>query len=800
MQIPLDFYRILGVPHRATLEQLQQAFDDRLQQLPRQEYSSAAIAARKQILEDAFVMLADPQKRQDYDVKLIAQDAVATSESFSGLDTDTSEKKLAGVLLLLQEVGAYAQILGIGAAYFERPIDLTKPPAGTSTPEDDVILAMALAHLELGREQWQQSEFEPAGVSLQAGLDLLEREQRFPGIQEDIRGDLFKLRPYRILEALDDEAPEQRQKGLTLLQAMLNDRDGIDGNQDDQSGLIVNDFLRFVQQLREYLTVEEQQTLFELEAARPSAVASYLAVYALIARGVSENTPSLIQRAKALLTQLKDRQDVAIEVGMCWLLLGQPGAAHQNVLLSQDQESLAFMQQYSNGAPDLIPGLYLYTENWLQQEVYPYFRDLLGHKVSLQDYFNNPEVQSILSQIELEPLKPTRSESNYTGEWLAETQLGQKRGTTVAPAAFPLAASSAADLKGTEPVASESQGADFWSTVLALDTSESPAKGSPSSASADTPLTSARETARSRRNPATVSQPEQNQALRQRVRRGHSPQSASGTSPGVTARAASGVPRKRLRKWVPWAIAFLLGTGVVAGALALGRLFNPRPDEAVADNPTAAPLAQPENSTTVRPSGTIAGTATGTTAGAANSPSPAGAQTAASSSGTSAPSASPSPTATTAPAQGAGSPASSGTGTQAKSQTAAAGPLSQSDAKQLIQTWQDIKAEAMGEGHRIDRLKEVLAEPILAQWQYSVDQDKQNQRYWKYTLDQLSIVSATPQGTDQSLIKADVKETGEYFERGKLVKDRSYTDSYRVQYSSLRKGQQWMIRDIQVLR
>jgi curved DNA-binding protein CbpA len=282
VQILLDFYRILGVPHRATLEQLQQAFDDRLQQLPRQEYSNAAIAARKQILEEAFVMLADPQKRQAYDEKISAQDEPFMEGAALGLDTP--DKKLAGVLLVLQEIGAYPQILEIGKAFLERPIDLAKLPQSASALEDDVLLAMALANLELGREQWQQSQFEAAGASLQTGLDLLEREQRFPSVQAEIRGDLFKLRPYRILEALDDEEPEQRQKGLVLLQAMLDDRDGIDGNQDDQSGLSVNDFLRFVQQLREYLTVEEQQTLFEREAARPSAVASYLAVYSLIIR------------------------------------------------------------------------------------------------------------------------------------------------------------------------------------------------------------------------------------------------------------------------------------------------------------------------------------------------------------------------------------------------------------------------------------------------------------------------------------------------------------------------------------
>ena len=781
MQIPLDFYRILGVPHRATLEQLQQAFDDRLQQLPRQEYSSVAIAARKQILEDAFVMLADPQKRQDYDLKLIAQDASATAETFSGLLTDTSDKKLAGVLVLLQEIGAYAQILGIGTAYFEQPVDLTKLPVGTNNSEDDVVLAMALAHLELGREQWQQSQFEPAGASLQSGLDLLEREQRFPGIQAEIRGDLFKLRPYRILEALDDEAPEQRQKGLALLQAMLNDRDGIDGNQDDQSGLSVNDFLRFVQQLREYLTVEEQQTLFEQEAARPSAVASYLAVYALIARGVSENTPSLIQRAKTLLTQLKDRQDVAIEVGMCWLLLGQPGAAHQSVLLSQDQESLAFMQQYSSGAPDLIPGLYLYTENWLQQEVYPYFRDLLGCKVSLQDYFNNPEIQSILSKIELEPLKSVRAELSRHSD---SALLAQPRLEFAAPAASQTAVSSAADLKGTKPMESDSRGGDFWSMALESDSFERSSEHS-LTASVEPTGTNVRDTVSpKRRNASTLPPPEPTQALRQRVRRGRSPQDASESLSGIPSKVSSRAPKKRLRKWVPWAIAFLLGTGVVAGALALGRLFNPGSSPVVnvgSSTPAASP--QPERSATILPNSAV-------------SPSSASSQPP-TSSGTATPSSSPTPNpvASTALGKGTGPVVSSSSG-----QIAAAGPLMQSDAKQLVQTWQNIKAEAMGETHRTDRLKQILTEPILAQWQYSVNDVKQNKGYWKYTLSQLEIASATPQGTDQSLIKADVKESAEYFEQGKLLKDRSYTDSYRVQYSALRKGQQWMIRDMQVIR
>lgn len=775
MQIPLDFYRILGVPHRATLEQLQQAFDDRLQQLPRQEYSNAAIAARKQILEEAFVMLADPQKRQAYDEKISAQDGLLTEGA--GLELDMPDKKLAGVLLVLQEMGAYPQILEIGNAYLERPIDLAKLPQSASALEEDVVLAMALANLELGREQWQQSQFEVAGASLQTGLTLLEREQRFPSVQAEIRGDLFKLRPYRILEALDDEESEQRQKGLVLLQAMLDDRDGIDGNQDDQSGLSVNDFLRFVQQLREYLTVEEQQTLFEREAARPSAVASYLAVYALIARGVSEGTPTLIQRAKSLLTQLGDRQDVAVEVGMCWLLLGQPSAAHQSIQLSQDQDSLAFMKQYSEGAPDLIPGLYLYTENWLQQEVYPYFRDLLNSKVSLQRYFDDPKIQQILSNIEPDPLAGVKA--NWGRKQVPASAVSASAASKVSGSPEPTRLSSAPqDFAGSSVQAADKQSTDFISDLLGLDSPDWVPEVPDMNRSRTTSAPSAAPTSprpQHRTAASAYPQPDQTQELRRRVSQGQAPKSGS----------PARLQKKRLGKWVPWAIAFFLGTGVVAGSLALGRLFNPEQSMVVTTKPdpssvsasasaSASTQPNPGQSSTLRPSPQTSGAPTSS---AANSLSP-----------------------TPTPSSTASGALPGATSSPSSVPAAATGILSQTDAKQLVQFWQSAKAEAMGETYKRDRLKQILDDPILAQWQYSVDDVQQRKGHWKYTLNQLEIASVEPQGKDRSLVKAQVKETGQYYERGKLVSAQSYSNnSYRVHYSAVRKGQQWLIKDMQVL-
>jgi len=117
----------------------------------------------------------------------------------------------------------------------------------------------------------------------------------------------------------------------------LQQRGGIDGTSDDGSGLGLDDFLRFIQQLRSYLTAAEQQSLFAAESQRPSAVATYLTVYALIARDLPN--VSLIREAKLLLISLGAR--IHLEQAVCSLLLGQTAEASRSLELSQEDETLA---------------------------------------------------------------------------------------------------------------------------------------------------------------------------------------------------------------------------------------------------------------------------------------------------------------------------------------------------------------------------------------------------------------------------------------------------------------------------
>lgn len=422
MRIPLDYYRILGLPIQASVEQLQQAYHDSTLQLPRREYTDAAIAARKQLLEKAYAVLSDPEQRTRYDASYFAHayqrqdqeslDSIEESAPIpAAVDLNTpsieiSDDLFVGALLILQELGEYELVLKLGRPYLSTSSS-TLENGQRSEPNQvlsDIVLTVTLAYLELGREQWQQGQYKNAATSLENGQTLLLRERLFPSIDNEIQADLNKLRPYLILELLAraDGNVAQRSQGLKLLQNILQERGGIDGTGDDGSGLSLDDFLRFIQQLRSYLAATEQQSLFEAESQRPSAVATYLLVYALIARGFAQRQPTLIWQAKLLLIRLGKRQDLHLEQAVCSLLLGQTEAASHALERSQEYETLAFIRENSQGAPDLLPGLCLYSERWLQTEVFPYFQDLVQQQALLKDYFADEQVQAYLEALPME--------------------------------------------------------------------------------------------------------------------------------------------------------------------------------------------------------------------------------------------------------------------------------------------------------------------------------------------------------------------------------------------------------------
>ena len=390
MVIPLDYYRILGTPLTVTDEQLTTAYQDRIRQLPRREYSELAIASRRHLLEQGYQLLIDPQRRSEYQQQFLE----GNDSQISGIKIE--DNQLTGALLLLQELGEYDLVASLGQDYLHTP-----HPQKPIQERADIILSIVLAKLELSREHWHRKDYEQAALIASQALDLLRKDDLFPLVQAEITTDVHKLRPYRILELLatDLTATTEREQGLQLLQSMLQERRGMEGKGNDRSGLNLDKFLQFIQQLRPHLTVAEQLTLFKREAQRPSWVATYLKVYALIAQGFAYKQAVYIQEAQETLVRLGQRQDVSVEMAISALLLGQTAIAIGLLEKSQETEPIEYIRSQSGNSGELLLGLCRYGERWLQTEVFCHFRDLVDQIASLKDYFANAQVQAYLEPL-----------------------------------------------------------------------------------------------------------------------------------------------------------------------------------------------------------------------------------------------------------------------------------------------------------------------------------------------------------------------------------------------------------------
>ena len=756
MYIPLDYYRVLGLPIQATPEQLRQSHRDRTLQLPRREYSDAAIAARKQLLDEAHALLANPEQRQTYDANFLAKtynlapEAAALngdSAARAGLFDDRSDahtpsieiqdQQLIGALLILQELGEYELVLKLGRPFLTGGSASVKEGrfGDPKIVYADIVLTVALACLELGREQWQQGQYENAAEALETGQQLLLREGLFAGVRGEVQSDLLKLRPYRVLEllALPESQAADRHRGIQLLKSMLQERGGIDGTAADQSGLNVDDFLRFVQQLRSYLTVAEQQELFEAESQRPSAVATYLAVYALLARGFADREPGLVQRSKLLLHRLGSRQDVHLEQAVCTLLLGQTEAASRALEQSQEYESIAYIREHSQGSPDLLPGLCLYAERWLQEEVFPHFRDLANRRAALKEYFADRQVQEYLETLptdqevarDLAPA-PARfgarppiardlpqPEIRSGGAW-GENQLAQANG------------SRQEDQQGSDPLVEVAR-----ARIAARSAGTSPERSGSDRAigGVATMPTAERVT-----QPSGPSDGGRATGLRSRGDRSRAQVRSDGNPP-----TAGDRPRKESTPQ-RWLLPVLIGLGLLTfGVGATWALRNWKS----AAKPTLPEQALPSVVATPLPSPL-------TTA-----------------------SAKPSPDAV----------------------------LTDRSAQEVIQSWLTAKAAALGQKHDIEKLEQVLTEPKLAYWKGQAQVVSRDKSYiaYKHGDVKVSTIDQSKEKPDQAKVTAEVSEgREEYDESGKLRNSVS-DQNLKIRYSLTRKAGEWRIQDWEVL-
>ncbi|MGF1540026.1 MAG: IMS domain-containing protein [Pleurocapsa sp.] len=768
MRIPLDYYRILIVPIQATCEQLKQAYSDRLQQQPRREYGETAIIARQKLIENAYLVLSSAEQRAEYDARFFKHfpptDFSETAREQSEVTSDAVDEKsspianlspsidiapehFAGVLLILQELGEYEQVLKLGKDYLNSAeyVKFVKhhPPEVNISLKRDIILSLALAYLELGREQWHRQEYENAALSDNLGIDLLTQENLFPGVKVEIEIDLYKLRPYRILELImrNPVNSEPRARGFQLLQEMLAQRQGIEGKGEDNSGLTFDRFLCFIQQLRSYLTSVEQEELFLREAQTTSPIANYLAVYALFARGFALKQPQSILRAQQMLEFLSQQQDVYWEESICALLLGHTQKAIKKLLKSRDIDNIEIIKDHSPNSDDMLPGLCFYGEKWLQEEVMSQFCDLVNTEITLKDYFADREVQKYLEQLILTP--ETASEGAIqetkatTDKSFHSVQTSAKKSKTVvenlATSLFAgwkqkLTSKSSSSKVAPSSTARESQG-ELVSAAVSHTNIATIERNTPGI-----------KTVASKVKSGTQLPPVSKNFPRQRRSQSPNHLPAKRTSAAIKkSRVVKKKPKSQATLVKGWLFLFslIMGVGTV-GFVTMKMLLNrptifAKPEAQLAIAVSAPPVILPAT----------------------------------------------------------------------KPKTALVKPkvTFQDQAQQVIQQWLDSKSAAFGQEHQIEQLNGILAEPLLKTWRDRALVYQQGNMYREYQ-HQITIRLAAIDGQNpqKATVEAEVKEVAQHYQAGTLDNTQSYDDNLLVRYELILQGDRWLIKNAEVLK
>ncbi|MGK7910909.1 MAG: IMS domain-containing protein [Synechococcus sp.] len=758
MRVPLDYYRILSLPVHADPSSVERAFRSRLFQELWPGYSIEAMESRQRLLERAHQILSDPHTRDEYDKQLTVTDPLL----------DVEPKELAAALAIQCENGEYQQALSSVQQVLRQ-----------THPVPDLLLTQAIARLHLGREEWANGNYNAAASMLQQALAELINHRVFPEVQAEVISDLSKLRPYRILKLLSHphvSAPE-RQEGLSLFRSMLDDRAGIEGSGQDGSELSTEDFLRFVQKARGQMTLDEQQELFEAEAKRPSVVATYLAVYSLIAGGYVENRPALIRRARGYLVRLTQRHDVNLEQAICALLLGQPEDATRLLERSKDSETIANIREEAEvsggGETDLLLGLCRYTETWLQQEVFPEYRDLDTSQASLRAYFDNPQVQQYLDEMPA---------SNSDTEWFA------RQIEHVSLPSVPTNISEGDSGIPCPPVRQELSAQDGSVAYSDPGTGTSEVWPSSEGASVD--------------DAASVDIPIPPMPAAEAYGNGYTSSDYSGSAGGysgseyanpaysnsakqaldefypVTGRhddlayderyeQDGTLDRRRYRQggetallgwiWKLGAVALavvvvLFGARALTGLFGGGSLDNP--DEQANVELDAAPVDVPARDSALE-DGALGD---GSSPGEIDDP-------------------------------------------LAASSVPDTSVLNEAVAQATIESWQEAKQEALGSTRDVDGLSQVLAEPMLSQWRSRAAALQQANTHYNYTLKGVEVEDVTVADTgDSGSVVVSISEVADYILNGvRQGSPASYESTYRVRYNLVREGDRWLIESFATL-
>ncbi|KGG11999.1 MULTISPECIES: ARC6/PARC6 family protein [Prochlorococcus] len=388
MELPIDHFRILGVSPSASAEEVLRFFQLRLDRIPHPGFTPEVMAQRSELLRLSADLLCEQKQREEYE-KALLNGALGLELSFN--------REVAGLILLWEGGVAYEAF-----KLSKKALNPPQTPALGSGREADLALVAALSCKDASLQEQEQRHYASAAELLQEGIQLLQRMGKLPEQRKILERDLERLLPYRILDLLSRDLSDGKahQEGIELLDNFVLKRGGIEGRNISNSSveLTQNEFELFFQQIRMFLTAQEQVDLFLHWQRRGSADAGFLGAIALVASGFYWRKPEVLQKAKKQLNALNHQGfDAMPLLGCIELLLADVNQAAERFKSSPDKGLKDWLNAYPG---EQLAALCHYCRNWLQTDVLLGFRDIEIDAVDLEAWFADRDVQEYVEKIE----------------------------------------------------------------------------------------------------------------------------------------------------------------------------------------------------------------------------------------------------------------------------------------------------------------------------------------------------------------------------------------------------------------
>jgi len=388
LELPLDHFRLIGVNPSATSEEILRAFQLRLDKTPNDGFTFEVLTQRAELLRLTADLLTNAENRKEY------EDLVLNGAS--GLEF-ASNREVAG-LMLLWESGSPKEAFKLTRKALQPP----QTPALGSSREADLTLLAALSSRDAAIKEQDQRCYSNAADFLQEGIQILQRMGKMGELRKNLEDDLSALLPYRILDLLSRDLidVETHKKGLSMLLSFINKRGGLEGKNYSENEQILDQksFEVFFQQVKSFLTVNEQIDLFLNLQKRGSTEAGFLAFLALTAEGYSNKKPENLFEALKIIKNINlPELDKMPLIGCLDLLLADIESAENRFLQSSDENLKEWLNLYEGEKLDAIC---LYCKNWLENEVLKGYRDIRVDDVDLDSWFEDSEIQEFIEKFE----------------------------------------------------------------------------------------------------------------------------------------------------------------------------------------------------------------------------------------------------------------------------------------------------------------------------------------------------------------------------------------------------------------